>query len=52
LPSFVSGWLGGVEAAVAWEAVISYMIFQSTEDYKARAATYKDKPGGSLFKRR
>ena len=52
LPGFVSGWLEGVEAAVAWDAVIHYMVFRSAEDYKARAATYKDKPGSTLFKRR
>lgn len=37
----VSGWLSGVEAGVAWDAVIHYLIFKSSEDYTKRTAVHK-----------
>ena len=37
----VSGWLSGTEAAVAWDAVVHYLVFKSREDYQERAATHK-----------
>lgn len=37
----ISGWLAGVEAAVAWDSVVHYLVFKSREDYQKRAATHK-----------
>jgi hypothetical protein len=36
-PAFVgSNWVSNLEAAVAWDSVVHYLIFQSREDYLSR----------------
>jgi hypothetical protein len=37
----VSGWLAGTHAAVAWDAVIHFLVFASREEYQERAAGHK-----------
>jgi hypothetical protein len=36
-------WTDGQTAAVAWESVEDYLVYDSVEDYKARCAAYKSK---------
>ena len=35
------GWTDGLEGAVAWDLVRSYILFDSVEDYLARIKAYK-----------
>lgn len=51
LESDASGWLSGVEAAVAWDAVIHYLVFRSREDYEARSVTHKPSLRERVFNR-
>lgn len=53
MAKFIDGWLAGVEAYVAWDAVVHFLIFNSADDYRQRATTYKTKvTGRSFFGRR
>lgn len=51
LESDVSGWLSGVEAGIAWDAVIHYLVFKSREDYAQRSATHKPSLRERVFSR-
>ena len=47
----VSGWLSGVEAGVAWDAVIHYLVFKSREEYAQLSATHKPSLRERVFSR-
>lgn len=46
----IPGWLAGVEAAVAWDAVVHFLVFKSREDYEKRAASYKPSLREKVFR--
>jgi hypothetical protein len=51
LESDVSGWLSGVEAAIAWDAVVHYLVFKSRDDYAQRSTTHKPSLRERVFSR-
>jgi|SRR5581483_23624 len=46
----VSGWLAGTDAAVAWDAVVHYLVFKSREDYQKRATMHKPSLRDRVFR--
>ena len=36
-----SGWASRLPSAVAWDAVVHYLVFDSREDYERRTARYE-----------
>jgi hypothetical protein len=44
-----SRWVAKLQGAVAWEAVVHYLVFDSREEYERRVAHWSARP--SLFQR-
>lgn len=42
IPEQTANWISGISAAIAWDAVSQYLVFDSMDDYLVRVAAHTE----------